>query len=142
MQTETKKACFKTQSTKFQDKQKTFLMDYNKTNKNHKGIHPMLFYKIVTKIKDFKVKSYHGRQDRIEIPGGSIKSKCTKSSIPSFLSCNTTDPKLDLKISGYVLSCGGRKTRKLRIFVFPNTVNYTSIQILTLFGRMALDYLY
>ena len=34
-----------------------------------------------------------------------MKSKCTKSSIPSFFNCKTTVPKLDLKISGYVLSC-------------------------------------
>lgn len=38
------------------------------------------------------------------IPGGSMKSKCTRSSIPSFLSCSTTEPKFDLRISGYVLS--------------------------------------
>lgn len=47
------------------------------------------------------------------VPGGSIKSKCTKSSIPSFLSCNTTDPKLDLKISGYVLSCAEEKENSI-----------------------------
>lgn len=29
----------------------------------------------------------------------------TKSSIPSFFNCNTTLPRLDRKISGYVLSC-------------------------------------
>lgn len=40
-------------------------------------------------------------------PGGSMKSKCTRSSIPSFFSCSTTDPKLDRRISGYVLSWGG-----------------------------------
>ena len=39
------------------------------------------------------------------LPGGSMKSKWTKSSIPSFFSCKTTDPRFDRKISGYVLSC-------------------------------------
>ncbi len=34
-----------------------------------------------------------------------MKSKCTKSSIPSFLSCSTTVPRLERRISGYVLSC-------------------------------------
>ena len=34
-----------------------------------------------------------------------MKSKCTKSSMPSFLSCKTTLPRFDLKISGYVCSC-------------------------------------
>lgn len=46
------------------------------------------------------------------IPGGSMKSKCTRSSIPSFLSCSTTEPKFDLRISGYVLSWGEMKTNK------------------------------
>jgi HrpA-like RNA helicase len=34
-----------------------------------------------------------------------MKSKWTKSSIPSFFSCKTTDPRFDRKISGNVLSC-------------------------------------
>lgn len=38
-------------------------------------------------------------------PGGSMKSKCTKSSIPSFFSCSTTVPRLERRISGYVLGC-------------------------------------
>lgn len=46
------------------------------------------------------------------IPGGSMKSKCTRSSIPSFLSCSTTEPKFDLRISGYVLSWGEMKINK------------------------------
>ena len=39
------------------------------------------------------------------LPGGSMKSKCTRSSIPSFFSCSTTEPRLERRISGYVLSC-------------------------------------
>ena len=38
-------------------------------------------------------------------PGGSMKSKCTKSSMPSFFSCSTTEPRLERRISGYVFSC-------------------------------------
>ncbi len=34
-----------------------------------------------------------------------MKSKCTRSSMPSFLSCSTTVPRLERRISGYVLSC-------------------------------------
>ena len=34
-----------------------------------------------------------------------MKSKWTKSSIPSFLSCRTTVPRFERRISGYVLSC-------------------------------------
>src|SRR4029434_7090701 len=33
-----------------------------------------------------------------------MKSKCTRSSMPSFLSCSTTEPRLERRISGYVLS--------------------------------------
>jgi len=44
-------------------------------------------------------------QTNLHIPGGSIKSKWTKSSIPSFLSCKTTEPRFERRISGYVLSC-------------------------------------
>lgn len=40
-----------------------------------------------------------------------MKSKCTRSSMPSFFSCSTTDPKLDRRISGYVLSCGANVQR-------------------------------
>ena len=34
-----------------------------------------------------------------------MKSKCTKSSMPSFFSWSTTDPKFERRISGYVCSC-------------------------------------
>jgi len=37
--------------------------------------------------------------------GGSIKSKWTRSSMPSCLSCSTTELRLDRRISGYVFSC-------------------------------------
>ena len=36
--------------------------------------------------------------------GGSMKSKWTKSSIPSFFSCSTTEDRLERRISGYVCS--------------------------------------
>lgn len=39
------------------------------------------------------------------IPGGSIKSKCTRSSIPNFFNCSTTVPRFERRISGYVLLC-------------------------------------
>lgn len=45
------------------------------------------------------------KKKKFYLPGGSMKSKCTRSSIPSFFSCSTTEPRLDLRISGYVLSC-------------------------------------
>lgn len=41
-----------------------------------------------------------------------MKSKCTRSSMPSFLSCSTTEPRLDLRISGYVLSCTSKEVQK------------------------------
>jgi hypothetical protein len=37
------------------------------------------------------------------LPGGSMKSKWTKSSIPSFFSCKTTDPRFDRKIQFYYI---------------------------------------
>lgn len=49
-----------------------------------------------------------------------MKSKCTRSSIPSFLSCSTTEPKFDLRISGYVLSWqenGRYMERKRKIYM-------------------------
>lgn len=52
-----------------------------------------------------KQKLHFLRFNNKSLPGGSMKSKWTKSSIPSFFSCKTTDPRFDLKISGYVLSC-------------------------------------
>mmetsp|Transcript_59602 Transcript_59602/g.124513 ORF Transcript_59602/g.124513 Transcript_59602/m.124513 type:complete len:208 (-) Transcript_59602:1012-1635(-) len=42
---------------------------------------------------------------RVSGAGGSMKSKCTRSSMPSFLRVSTTDPRFDLSISGYVCSC-------------------------------------
>lgn len=38
-------------------------------------------------------------------PGGSMKSKCTRSSIPSFNRVRTTVSMRDLRISGYVCFC-------------------------------------
>lgn len=42
-----------------------------------------------------------------------MKSKCTRSSMPSFFSCSTTEPRLDRRISGYVLSCAMRGQRRM-----------------------------
>lgn len=43
-----------------------------------------------------------------------MKSKCTRSSMPSFFSCSTTEPRLDLRISGYVLSCPTQEAGETR----------------------------
>lgn len=39
-----------------------------------------------------------------EGPGGAAGGR-TRSSMPSFLSCSTTEPRLERRISGYVCSC-------------------------------------
>lgn len=50
------------------------------------------------------IKIWKQRQEHKSVcnnePGGSMKSKWTRSSIPSFFNWRTTVPKLDLKISG------------------------------------------
>ena len=53
------------------------------------GYNCLAYYNFITRIIKERFK-----------PGGSMKSKCTKSSIPSFFNCNTTEPKLERKISG------------------------------------------
>jgi hypothetical protein len=51
---------------------------------------------------------------RVSGAGGSMKSKCTRSSMPSFLRFSTTELKLDRRISGYVFGC------KSYLFVVSN----------------------
>ena len=72
--------------------------------------------------------------------GGSMKSKCTRSSMPSFFSCSTTEPRFDRRISGYVLSCHVRLIIASSLHqtfsfslegFFPELISFSHFEIVT-----------